>query len=94
MLELGTDSTALHAALASLVEEAHADLVFACGRDMHALFDALPPSCRGSWGQTSSDIMSDVVQSSRAGDVILVKGSLGSRMAIILDALKSAQKAA
>jgi UDP-N-acetylmuramoyl-tripeptide--D-alanyl-D-alanine ligase len=54
----------------------------------------LPPSRRGSWGQTSSDIILDVVQSSRAGDVILVKGSLGSRMAVILDALKSAQKAA
>jgi len=94
MLELGAESTALHASLAAPVEDARADLVFACGRDMRALFDALPASRRGSWGATSSDIAPDVVRSSRAGDVILVKGSLGSRMAVVLDALKSAGRAA
>ena len=94
MLELGVDSAALHASLAAPVEDARADLVFACGRDMRALFDALPASRRGSWGATSSDIAPDVVRSSRAGDVILVKGSLGSRMAVVLDALKSAGRAA
>lgn len=94
MLELGTDSAALHAALAPPVEDSRADLVFACGRDMHALFEALPESRRGAWGQTSSDIAPEVVRTSRAGDVILVKGSFGSRMAVILDALKSAGRAA
>ena len=93
MLELGQDSPALHAALAPPVENAHADIVFACGRDMRALFDALPVSRRGAWGPTSSDIALEVVRSSRAGDVILVKGSLGSRMAVILEALKSAGRA-
>ena len=37
MLELGEDSTALHAALLASVEDAHADLVFACGRDMQGV---------------------------------------------------------
>ncbi|HEX4159435.1 MAG TPA: UDP-N-acetylmuramoyl-tripeptide--D-alanyl-D-alanine ligase [Rhizomicrobium sp.] len=90
MLELGAESSALHVALASPVEEARADLVFACGRDMRAMFDALPVSRRGMWGATSSDIAPEVVRTSRPGDVILVKGSLGSRMAVVLDALKSA----
>ncbi len=93
MLELGGESTALHAALAPPVEDARADLVFACGRDMRALFEALPTSRRGAWGPTSSDIAPEVVRSSRAGDVILVKGSLGSRMAVVLDALRSAGRA-
>jgi UDP-N-acetylmuramoyl-tripeptide--D-alanyl-D-alanine ligase len=89
MLELGAESTSLHADLATPVEAARADLVFACGRDMRALFDALPACRRGAWGETSSAIASPVVRETRAGDVILVKGSLGSRMAVILDALKS-----
>jgi UDP-N-acetylmuramoyl-tripeptide--D-alanyl-D-alanine ligase len=89
MLELGPESASLHADLATPVEAACADLVFACGRDMRALFDALPASRRCAWGETSAAIASRVVREARAGDVILVKGSLGSRMAVILDALKS-----
>jgi UDP-N-acetylmuramoyl-tripeptide--D-alanyl-D-alanine ligase len=89
MLELGPESATLHAELAGAVEAAKADLVFACGRDMRALFDALPPSRRGSWGKTSSEIAPEIVRSVRAGDEILVKGSLGSRMAVILEALKA-----
>jgi UDP-N-acetylmuramoyl-tripeptide--D-alanyl-D-alanine ligase len=92
MLELGADSAALHAALAKPVEDARADLVFACGRDMRTLFEVLPSARRGSWGETSTDIAPEVVRSARAGDVILIKGSFGSRMAVVLDALKSAGK--
>ena len=89
MLELGPQSAALHADLANAVEEAKADIVFACGRDMRALFNALPPSRRGSWGETSSEIAPLIVRSLRAGDEVLIKGSLGSRMAVILDAIKT-----
>lgn len=89
MLELGGESCSLHAELATAIEEAHADLVFACGRDMRALFDALPQSRRAAWGETSSTIAPKVVQTLRAGDEVLIKGSLGSRMAVIIDALKA-----
>jgi UDP-N-acetylmuramoyl-tripeptide--D-alanyl-D-alanine ligase len=89
MLELGPQSAALHADLAGAVEEAKADIVFACGRDMRALFNALPPSRRGSWGETSSEIAPQIVRSLRPGDEVLIKGSLGSRMAVILEAIKT-----
>lgn len=89
MLELGPESASLHAALADAVERAQADLVFACGRDMRALFDALPRSRRGGWRETSEQIAPEVVHTLRAGDEVLVKGSLGSRMAVILDAIKA-----
>ena len=89
MLELGSQSASLHADLADAVEDAKTDLVFACGRDMRALYDALPPSRRGFWGPTSSEIAPEILRSVRPGDEILIKGSLGSRMAVILDALKS-----
>jgi UDP-N-acetylmuramoyl-tripeptide--D-alanyl-D-alanine ligase len=89
MLELGPESAALHADLADAVEDAKADLVFACGRDMRALYDALPASRRGSWAETSSEIAPEIVRTVRAGDEVLVKGSLGSRMAVILEALRT-----
>jgi UDP-N-acetylmuramoyl-tripeptide--D-alanyl-D-alanine ligase len=89
MLELGEQSSSLHAGLADAVEEARADLVFACGRDMRALFELLPQSRRGAWGERSSDIAPKVVDALRAGDEVLVKGSLGSRMAVVLDAIRS-----
>jgi UDP-N-acetylmuramoyl-tripeptide--D-alanyl-D-alanine ligase len=94
MLELGPESATLHADLASAVEEAKADLVFACGRDMRALYEALPPSRRGSWGATSSEIAPALVRAVRAGDEVLIKGSLGSAMAVILDALMAGGGAA
>lgn len=94
MLELGEQSLSLHAALADAVEEAKTDLVFACGRDMRALFETLPQSRRGGWAERSSDIAPKVVHALRAGDEVLVKGSLGSRMAIILDAIRSHESGA
>ena len=89
MLELGPQSATLHADLAGAVEEAKADLVFACGRDMRSLYEALPPSRRGSWAETSSDIAPQILRTLRPGDEVLIKGSLGSRMAVILDVLKA-----
>jgi len=93
MLEMGPDSPAHHAGLARDVESARADLVFACGANMKALWDALPASRRGAYGAVSADIADRVVAAVGAGDVVLVKGSLGSRMAVIIDALKALQGA-
>jgi UDP-N-acetylmuramoyl-tripeptide--D-alanyl-D-alanine ligase len=89
MLEMGPDGIAHHAALARDVESARVDLVFANGAQMQALWDALPASRRGAYGAKSSDIASKVTETLRDGDVVLVKGSLGSRMAVIIDALKA-----
>jgi UDP-N-acetylmuramoyl-tripeptide--D-alanyl-D-alanine ligase len=89
MLEMGEAGAAHHAALAGAIEKAHVDLVFANGLQMRALWDALPGSRRGGYGATSSDIAPRLLDAVRAGDVILVKGSLGSKMAVIIDALKA-----
>jgi UDP-N-acetylmuramoyl-tripeptide--D-alanyl-D-alanine ligase len=66
---------------------AHADLLFACGSEMRRLFDAVPLAIQGVHAETSADLAPDVVSALRPGDVILVKGSLGSRMAKIIAAL-------
>ena len=86
MLELGENSGALHAALNDPVDAAEVDLVFACGRDMQRLFEALPAGRRGAWAPQSAGIAEALGQSVRAGDVVMVKGSLGSRMAPLVEA--------
>jgi UDP-N-acetylmuramoyl-tripeptide--D-alanyl-D-alanine ligase len=87
MLELGTESVRLHEGLKDPVDAADVDLVFACGPNMRALFTALPPGRRGEWAETSEGIMAPLLATVRCGDVVMVKGSLGSRMAPLVDAL-------
>jgi len=86
MLELGDASAAEHAGLAPDVM-AHADLLFACGPEMRRLYDAVPASMRAAHAATSAELAPHVVAALRPGDAILVKGSLGSRMAKIIAAL-------
>jgi UDP-N-acetylmuramoyl-tripeptide--D-alanyl-D-alanine ligase len=88
MLELGAAGAHLHRGLADAVAENGIDLVFCCGPLMRALWDALPPARRGGYADTSAALEPDVVSAIRPGDVLMVKGSLGSRMAPIVKAIQ------
>jgi UDP-N-acetylmuramoyl-tripeptide--D-alanyl-D-alanine ligase len=87
MLELGDHSAALHAGLAGPVEELAIDRVFTAGPGMRHLHDALPASCRGEHAPRAADLLPILEAELRAGDTLLVKGSLGSAMGPIVDAL-------
>ncbi|HXC53737.1 MAG TPA: UDP-N-acetylmuramoylalanyl-D-glutamyl-2,6-diaminopimelate--D-alanyl-D-alanine ligase [Rhizomicrobium sp.] len=89
MLEMGPDGAAYHAGLAAPLDAAQADLVFLCGAQMRSLWDALPPARRGAWAATSAELAPQLSAALRSGDTVLVKGSLGSKMAVIVDALKA-----
>jgi UDP-N-acetylmuramoyl-tripeptide--D-alanyl-D-alanine ligase len=89
MLELGEHSVAEHQGLLQHVCEA-ADIVHACGSSMKTLYDTLPATLRGAHAQTSETLAPIVAADVRAGDVLLVKGSFGSRMRKIVQALASA----
>ncbi len=88
MLELGPDAPRLHLGLKDALDAARADLVFASGPNMRHLYDALEAHRRGAWGATSADIEAPLLAAVRAGDIIVVKGSNGSRMALLVAALK------
>jgi UDP-N-acetylmuramoyl-tripeptide--D-alanyl-D-alanine ligase len=88
MLEMGPGGVVHHAAIAKDIEAANVDLVFANGAQMQALWDALPASRRGAYGAASADIAPKLIETLAPGDCLLVKGSLGSKMAVIIDALK------
>jgi len=89
MLEMGPQSSAHHAGLAIAVEAARADLVFLCGTQMQSLWEALPASRRGGYAPNSAKLAPLVSAVLRKGDTVLVKGSLGSAMAVVVDALKA-----
>ncbi len=88
MLELGPRGRALHRGLLAPVSANAVDLVFCCGPLMHALWRALPASRRGGYAENSAALEAQVLSAIHAGDVVMVKGSLGSRMAPIVKALQ------
>ena len=89
MLELGAAAEEHHAGLAAPIEAAKTDLVFAAGTSMKALWDKLPISRRGAYAANSAELAPKVIAALQPGDVVLVKGSNGSKLSIIIDALKA-----
>lgn len=89
MLELGAEGPALHAGLAEPIETAGADLVFCSGPLMENLWQALPRHRRGAYAATAAELEPMVIRALKAGDVVMVKGSRGSRMAPLVETLKA-----
>jgi UDP-N-acetylmuramoyl-tripeptide--D-alanyl-D-alanine ligase len=89
MLELGDEGPAEHAALADSVVES-VDCLFTCGPLMRGLFDAVPESVRGFHTVNSAALAPVVAKALRRGDVVLVKGSLGSGMKRVIEAVEAA----
>ena len=89
MLELGPTGPALHLALGESLLQNCVDLVFAAGPLTRHLFDALPTQKRGAWAENAAKLEPFVAESLRPGDVVMVKGSNGSRMHALVAGLKT-----
>jgi UDP-N-acetylmuramoyl-tripeptide--D-alanyl-D-alanine ligase len=89
MLELGPQASGFHAALAQPLDAAKADLVFAAGPLMKSLWDALPSTRRGGYAETAAELAPLVARTVEPGDVVMVKGSNGSKAGLIAQALRS-----
>lgn len=87
MLELGATAEEMHVGLKEAIDAAGVDLVFACGPNMGQLFAALETGRQGHWTATSDELVAHLLSSVAAGDVVMIKGSLGSRMAPLVKAL-------
>ena len=55
---------------------------------MRNLWDALSPGKRGGYADSSAGLETQLIAAIRSGDAIMVKGSLGSKMNTIVNALE------
>jgi UDP-N-acetylmuramoyl-tripeptide--D-alanyl-D-alanine ligase len=88
MLELGAQSPELHRGLGEAIKVHGVDSVFCCGPLMRNLWEALPSAKKGGYAETSVALAPLVADAIGPGDAIMVKGSLGSRMKLIVTALE------
>ncbi|MBS0641097.1 MAG: UDP-N-acetylmuramoyl-tripeptide--D-alanyl-D-alanine ligase [Acetobacteraceae bacterium] len=89
MLELGAEGPREHAALAEAVV-ASADVLYTCGKLMRHLHKAVPARLRGAHAADSAALAPVVAAAITGGDAVLVKGSLGSRMKKVVEAIDAA----
>jgi UDP-N-acetylmuramoyl-tripeptide--D-alanyl-D-alanine ligase len=94
MLELGPTEAALHADIARHPGLAALAVIHCVGPRMKALYSALPRGQRGEWVETAADLAPRARQLIDAGDVLLVKGSKGSKVSLIVDVLRKMGQAA
>ena len=89
MLELGAAGPDLHAGLAGPIQAAGIDAVHSCGPLTANLHEALPANRRGLHAADSGALAPLVAGAVRPGDVVMVKGSKGSKMGLVVEALKA-----
>jgi UDP-N-acetylmuramoyl-tripeptide--D-alanyl-D-alanine ligase len=89
MLELGPAAADLHVALGEALLRNGVDLVFAAGPLTRHLFDSLPEQKRGAWAEDAARLEPRVVEALAPGDIVMVKGSNGSRMHALVAGLKA-----
>jgi UDP-N-acetylmuramyl-tripeptide synthetase/UDP-N-acetylmuramoyl-tripeptide--D-alanyl-D-alanine ligase len=87
MLELGSTAAEQHIAMVDAIAKANIDLVFTAGPLAEHLFYALPAVQRGGHTSDSATLAPLVAAAVCGGDVVMAKGSAGSRMGRVIDAL-------
>jgi len=88
MLELGADEAAQHAAVANSPHLDDVDVVHCVGPRMAHLWEALPDEKRGVQVTDASDLVGRAHALVDSGDIVLVKGSKGSKISVVVDAIR------
>ena len=92
MLELGNDAPKYHKDLALPLKAANIDFVYTCGAMMKNLHDELPQDMGKVHRESSQELAEIVPDAISPGDVVMVKGSLGSNMQVVVEALREKPK--
>ncbi|MDG2339941.1 MAG: UDP-N-acetylmuramoyl-tripeptide--D-alanyl-D-alanine ligase [Paracoccaceae bacterium] len=88
MLELGDEEISMHRSLSDSEFFSQIDVVHCVGPKMKALYDELPELQAGRWTETASELARCAHSFVHAGDVLLVKGSKGSKVSLVVDAVR------
>ena len=88
MLELGPTERALHEAIAQHPQLGAIAVIHCVGPRMRALHALLPARQRGRWVATADELAGQARQLVDAGDIVLVKGSKGIKVSLVVDALR------
>ena len=88
MLELGDSSAELHRNLSRDLETAKIDRLYAAGPMMKHLWENVAQSRHGAYATSSAELITTLVEDLRAGDSVVIKGSFGSKMGPVADALR------
>jgi UDP-N-acetylmuramoyl-tripeptide--D-alanyl-D-alanine ligase len=89
MRELGDRAPQLHKDLAGPVATAGVDLLFACGPNMAGLYALAPETIRAHYAPASGGLADALLAAVKPGDAVMIKGSLGTRMGPLVEALKA-----
>ncbi|WP_341818544.1 UDP-N-acetylmuramoyl-tripeptide--D-alanyl-D-alanine ligase [Wolbachia endosymbiont (group B) of Ennomos erosarius] len=84
MLELGDKSIEFHTDLVKIITENNIDKVYTVGKSMLELHELLPDNIRGAHFNDSNQLKSDLANIIQNNDAILVKGSQGMKMDLIV----------
>jgi len=87
MLELGSHSAKLHAALAELIVGTQTHNVFLGGPEMRVLADALPAGIETEYRAGADELKPILLSALRPGDVVMVKSSKGIGFSKLVEAL-------
>ena len=87
MLELGSDSSALHSEIAQLAFDSGVSLVCFVGAEFGKVWDALQDKCGSLWFATSDELAQWLAENPVEGASVLIKGSRGTRMEKVLPVL-------
>jgi UDP-N-acetylmuramoyl-tripeptide--D-alanyl-D-alanine ligase len=88
MLELGDFGPGFHKDLSQAIATSKVDLVYAAGPLMKHLWDVVSSEKRGGYAETSIELRDQLLSELRVDDAVMVKGSNGSRMSVIVDAMR------
>ncbi len=89
MLELGSHSAKLHAALAETVRESKIDRLYLAGTEMAVLRDALGQDFPVEYREKGEELVPLLISGVGAGDAIMIKSSNGIGFSRIVDALSA-----